>query len=389
MSEADRVIIVGAGVAGLTAGIALNRAGIDVAVFEASSELREIGAGLGVQYAAMKALRQIGLEGEVRELGERLNAMAWITWKGKPLVTIPHGPLQEKLGAETRNVHRGEFLGLLVREFGRDRIHLGAKFEGVEEDSTGVTVQFEGGRTERGAVLVGADGARSRVRSHSIGDGEPRPANVVVWRSMPGFEHPLLPPGVLRQAYGPGKMFSTVPGTNQRVFWFAVGLLSEFGERPVDGVKRELLDAYGNWAEPIVELIQTTPDTEIARTRIFDRRPASHWSTARVTLAGDAAHPMQPTLGQGASTGIEDGVVLAKYLSAAGNLADTAAVQRALQAYEADRIARTSPIVKKARLFAPIALASNPVSTRLRDLFLRSSSSSWQRRFLPLHSYEP
>jgi 2-polyprenyl-6-methoxyphenol hydroxylase-like FAD-dependent oxidoreductase len=388
--DADRVIIIGAGVAGLTAGIALSRAGIDVAVFEASSELREIGSGLGVQYAAMKALRQIGLEEPVRELGQPLQAMAWTTWNGRPLVTIPHGPLQKELGAEAHNVHRGEFLSLLVHEFGRDRIEVGATFADFEEDSTGVTVHFEEGRTERGAVLVGADGARSRVRLRSLGDGEPRPANVVVWRAMPGFEHPLLPVGVLRQAYGPGKMFSMVPGTNERVFWFAVGLLSEFGDRPANGVERELLDAFGDWAEPVVELFRATPETEITRTRIFDRLPASHWSTVRSTLAGDAAHPMQPTLGQGASTGIEDGVVLAKCLSLVGSLADSAAVQRALQAYEADRIARTSPIVKRARRFAPVALASNPVSTRLRDLCLRcTTGGTWQRLFLPLHSYEP
>ncbi len=390
MPQADRAIIIGAGVAGVTAGIALNRAGIDATVYEGSDEVREIGSGLGVQYGAMKALRKIGLEDEARRIGQPLTAMAWTKWNGKPLVTIPHIPLKEKLGAQTHNVHRGEFLSLLVREFGRDRIVVGAKFTGFEEDETGVTVHFEDGRTERGAVLVGADGSRSRIRSHSLGDSEPRRTNVVVWRSMPHFEHPLLPLGVLRQAYGPGKMFSAVPGTNQRVFWFAVGLVSEFGDQPVTGPKEELMNAYGAWAEPVVEMLQATPETEITRTRIFDRPPAKRWGTARVTLAGDAAHPMMPTLGQGASTGIEDGVVLAKYLSQAGSLADSTAVGRAFQAYEAERIARTTPLVKNAHKFAPIALASNPVSTRLRDLLLGySTDASWQRRFLAQHSYEP
>lgn len=390
MPDVDRTIIIGAGVAGLTAGIALTRAGIDATVFEASSELREIGSGLGVQYAAMKALRKIGLEDEVHQLGQPLTAMAWTKWNGKPLVTIPHIPLKEKLGAQTHNVHRGEFLSLLVRELGRDRIVVGARFRSFEEDATGVTAHFEDGRTERGAVLLGADGARSILRSHSLGDGDPRRTNVVVWRSMPRFEHPLLPLGVLRQAYGPGKMFSVVPGTKGRVFWFAVGLVSEFGEEPTTDPKQELLNAYGDWAEPVVELLHATPETEITRTQIFDRPPASHWGTARATLAGDAAHPMMPTLGQGASTGIEDGIVLAENLSQAGSLADGAAVERALSAYETDRIARTTPLVKDAHKFAPIALASNPVTTRLRDLFLHySTDASWQRRFLSQHSYEP
>jgi 2-polyprenyl-6-methoxyphenol hydroxylase-like FAD-dependent oxidoreductase len=390
VADADRAIIIGAGVAGLTTGIALSQAGIEATIFEASSELREIGAGLGIQYAAMKALRSIGLEEAACELGEPLMAMVWTTWDGKPLVTIPHVPLQEKLGARTHNVHRGEFLSLLVREFGRDRIELGAKFEGFEEDSTGVTVRFEGGRTERGALLVGADGSRSRVRAQTLGDGDPRPTNVVVWRAMPDFEHPLLPVGILHQAYGPGKMFAMIPGTKKRVFWFAAGLVSEFGERPATGPKEEVTTAFGGWMEPIGELLRATSETGISRTRIFDRPPARRWGTARATLAGDAAHPMMPTLGQGASTGIEDGVVLANYLSRAASLADGAAVEAALRAYEADRIARTTPLVNFSHRFAPIAQAKNPVSTRLRDWFLRySTDASWQRRVFAQHNYEP
>jgi 2-polyprenyl-6-methoxyphenol hydroxylase-like FAD-dependent oxidoreductase len=185
-------------------------------------------------------------------------------------------------------------------------------------------------------------------------------------------------------------MFSAVPGTKNRVFWFAVGLLSQFGEKPNGGVKRELLEAYGDWASPVVDLLDATPESEISRTPIYDRPPADHWGTARVTLAGDAAHPMVPTLGQGASTGIEDAVVLARHLTEAGSLTDSGAVGRALRAYEAERIARTSPLVKNAHRFAPIALASNPVTTRMRDALLRySTDASWQRRFLSQHSYEP
>jgi 2-polyprenyl-6-methoxyphenol hydroxylase-like FAD-dependent oxidoreductase len=388
--DSDRVIIIGAGIAGLTAGIALRRVGIDATVYEASDEVREIGSGLGVQYGAMKALRLIGLEDKVREIGEPLTQMVWTAWNGKPLATIPHLPLKEKLGAQTHNVHRGEFVSLLVSELGRDKIEVGARFDGFEEDADGVTVRFEGGRTERGAVLVGADGSRSRVRSHSLGQGDPRPTNVVVWRAMPDFEHPLLPIGVLRQVYGPGTMFAMIPGTRKRVFWFAAGLVAEFGRQPATGVKEEALATWGHWMEPIPELLRATAESQISRTLIFDRPPADHWGTGRVTLAGDAAHPMAPTLGQGASTGIEDGVALAYYLAEAGSLADGNAVQLALQAYETERIARTTPLVQFAHRFAPIVHAKNPVTVRLRDLFFRSTSdAAWQRRMLGQHTYDP
>jgi 2-polyprenyl-6-methoxyphenol hydroxylase-like FAD-dependent oxidoreductase len=386
----DRALIIGAGVAGLTTGIALKQAGFDVTVTEQSDELREIGAGLGVQYAAMKALRRIGMEEATRELGARLEAMEWTTWDGKPLVTIPHGGIRDKVGSQTVNVHRGEFLSLLVDEFGRDRIQLGRRFEAFEENGDGVTVRYEDGSTERAALVVGADGSRSRVRAQSLGDPSLRDTNVVVWRAMPPFEHEKAPLGILRQAYGRGKLFSFVPGTKGRVFWFAVGLVSEFGERPPADVKREVVGAFGDWDAPIPEMIESTGDREISRTLIFDRHPEKRWGTDRVTLVGDAAHPIMPTLGQGASTGIEDGVVLAKHLAETDGLGAGSAVQGALRAYEAERIARTTPLVNNAHKYAWIALANNPVSQRARDLFLRMSpGSTWEKRLLAQHSYEP
>src|SRR5207244_1183873 len=102
---------------------------------------------------------------------------------------------------QTLNVHRGDLLNVLVHALGRDRIVLGARFVDFEEDEHGVTVTFEDGRTARGPLLVGADGARSRVRARALGDGDPRPTYMVVWRSMPTFRHEDAPLGVLRQAY--------------------------------------------------------------------------------------------------------------------------------------------------------------------------------------------
>src|SRR5207247_2629776 len=141
---------------------------------------------------AMKAPRRSGNEEETKKLGQPLVAMEWTTATGKPLVTIPHDPIREKVGSQTVNVNRGEFLNLLVNALGRDRIELGARFASFEEDG-GVTVQFENGRTERADVLIGADGSRSRVRSQLMGDAGLRDTNVVVWRSMPPFEHPKAP----------------------------------------------------------------------------------------------------------------------------------------------------------------------------------------------------
>lgn len=389
MADADRVLIIGAGVAGLTAAVALRRAGIEPTVFERSGELREIGSGLGVQYGAVKALRRIGLFDDLRAIGQPLERMEMATSGGMRLASIPHDELAKKLGVQTLNVHRGEMLNLLVREVGPERIVVGANCVSFEEDDQGVTARFADGREERGSVLVAADGNRSTLAKFILADGDPRDSGIIVWRAMPHFEHPDLPLGVLRQLFGRAKFFSMVPGTQARVFFFAGGIVSEFGTEPATDPKQEVLGAFGEWEDAVAGVVQACQDGEVVRTRVFDRPPAERWSTRRVTLAGDAAHPMVPTLGQGASTGIEDAVALAKHLSQAGGLADAAAVQSALRAYETERIARTTPLVVTARRFARIVMSPNPLMTLVRNVMMRASPArSWQRRLEAQHSYE-
>lgn len=138
--------------------------------------------------------------------------------------------------------------------------------------------------------------------------------------------------------WGRGERFGVVPIGRERVYWFATANVPEGGGNSKDQ-KEELLRRFGTWAEPVAELISLTPETAIFRNDIYDRQPLEQWGMGRVTLLGDAAHPMTPNLGQGACQAVEDAVVLADCLS---NLRD---VSKALRTYESRRIGRTTALV--------------------------------------------
>lgn len=382
-------LIIGAGVGGLTASAALTHAGVENQIFEASPVLKEVGAGLGIQYGAMKGLRRIGLLDSVSAIGQPLLTVEMATSQGQVLARIPHDFLERRFGVRTNNVARGEMLSLMVETVGMDRITLGARCVGFDEDADGVTAHFADGSSARGSVLVVADGVGSSLRDQIVADGRPRETGVIVWRGIPKISHPAIPIGTLRQSFGKGEFFAFINSTEGRVFWFACGLASRLGANPPADIKAEATRVFADWAPPTPQLIAATDPAEVSRVHVKDRVPASTWVTSRVALLGDAAHPMMPTLGQGGSAAIEDGVVLAKYLADA-DLGSQASVERALKAYEAERTKRTSALVKLAHRLGMLAMTESTPVRIGRDLALRLLPQAiWQRQYLAQHSYDP
>jgi 2-polyprenyl-6-methoxyphenol hydroxylase-like FAD-dependent oxidoreductase len=335
----NRVLIIGGGIGGLTAAVALRAQGIPVAIFERQSELREVGAGVGMHALACKALGMIGLGDALREIAsDPIQEIKVVSHTGRQLAVWP------QFGA-SHAVHRGELLDMLHRGVGDDSvIQTSSDCVGFEQNGDGVTAQFADGREERGMVLIGADGLYSVARRTAIGQDALRYAGYTLWRAIPEFTHPEVPEGYPKQAFGPGGTFGMYP-CKGRMNWFATMARPEGAGDPPAGRKQDMLDTYRGWPSPIEELIQATPDNQIDRQDLFDRVPVSRWSNGRVTLMGDAAHPTTPALAQGAGMTIEDGPVLARSLAAAGDLRSATAVAAALADYEQQRIPRTTGIV--------------------------------------------
>lgn len=370
-----KVIIIGGGIGGLTAAVALQQREIPVALHERQPELSELGTGVGIQRVARQAIAMLGLEEALSSIeSERYQALQHASYKnGRTLAMIPW---HRAVAA----VHRGDLLEMLKGAL-RDPsvVHCSSECVGFEQDADGVTARFADGHENRGIALIGADGLHSVVRGEVVNDGKPRYWGWTVWRGMPEYTHPSLAPDVALQIWGPATVFGMYP-VRSRLFWYAGAMRPEgFGDPPV-GRKRDLLDIFGGWPEGVPEVIGATPEEIIDRQDVYDRDPVSRWSDRRVTLLGDAAHPTMPSLGQGAGMAIEDGAVIGRELAAANALDTGATVEAALKRYEEARIPRTAGIVKRSRKMSRLNSLKRAPTVALRERVQSSLPQSfWQR----------
>ncbi|PRY39423.1 FAD-dependent oxidoreductase [Umezawaea tangerina] len=324
-----RVIVIGGGIVGLTTGLALRRAGADVLVCERAPEIRAAGASLGLWRNALAVFDSLGVGDGVRAIGKP-SAMRFHDRTGAPIET----PGSTAADHEYLLAHRAKLNVLLADAVGAGNIRLDAEFVGYEEHHDGVAVHFADGRTEHADLLVGADGAFSAVRGLLVPGARAREhVGHHAWRAV-------LPPGgpeVERDVMVLGRNGSRGGYTRSYdggVFW----LLSQFGSPALTGTaKQQALERArdlddGGWNSSLAELIEATPEELVLHNQIMVVPPLPHWTSRRVALVGDAAHAMSPHITAGASLGVEDAALLARYLTTHHD------VPVALKAYEADRI---------------------------------------------------
>jgi 2-polyprenyl-6-methoxyphenol hydroxylase-like FAD-dependent oxidoreductase len=361
-----KVVIAGGGIGGLTAAIALRRAGFEVVVFERATELREVGAGLLLAANAQKSLAKLGLAEAVACLGTPASAGEIRSWRGNVLASIPADELENKIGTPSAAVHRADLQALLVREVEDGTLRLGTEVGAFEQDQSGVRVLLADGSRESADLLVGADGLRSRIRAGLFGSEGPRYAGYTAWRAVVEPKEALLPWGTGFESWGRGARFGCAHIGDGRVYWFATANSPE-GEKDGPpgspaGAKAKLLRLFSGWHRPVADLVEVAEEGTILRTDIYDREPlGERWGEGRVTLLGDAAHPMTPNLGQGACQAIEDAVVLARCLGERGATAE------ALRSYERLRSDRVAMVVRRSRRVGMVGQVKNPAICWVRD----------------------
>ena len=379
---AGRAVIVGGGIGGLAAAIALRRAGWTPTVFERAQELREVGAGITLWTNAVKVLRRIGVGEQVEALATPLRKSEVRRWDGKLLTELDLGPLSDRLGAPTVGIHRADLQRVLADAVGPD-LTLGAACVGFRQDATGVWARFSDGREERGDVLIGADGLRSVVRSQLLGPEKPRYAGYTAWRGVAAVDRPEVPSGVTLLALGRGSQVGYLPIGGGRMYWFATVNVPE-GRSDIPGrTKGGLLDWFADWYPPVPAVIEATDEAAIFRNDILDRPPVRTWGAGRVTLLGDAAHPTTPNLGQGGCMAIEDALVLARCLAGATD------PPAALRAYEAQRYKRTATVTRTSWRLGKLFALEGRLWCRLRDAALGAFPAAAARRTEALIGYEP
>jgi len=374
-----KVVIIGGGIGGLTAAIALRNRSIEAHVYERSPALMEVGAGISLWPNAVKALRSLGLGEALRSISPDAADFAMRRWNGAIISRTPEREMERRFGGGVMLLHRAELLDVLAKSFGGDNLHLDHACTGIEEDGAGVIARFSNGDAVRADVLVGADGLHSVVRS-SLGHRDPvRYSGYTAWRSVVRFDVARIVPC---ESWGYGKRFGIHPLTNGRVYWYATANVPEGEDKAGETQMDVLLSLFKGWHEPVEELVRSS-GTAILRNDIYDRDPIREWGRGRVTLLGDAAHPMTPNLGQGACQAIEDAVEVAWYLSWEQE------AEAALRGYEAARVDRTASIVLGSRRFGALGQVNSPMLCRLRDLALRLTPGSVSLRSIaPVVGYE-
>ncbi|MBA3470521.1 MAG: FAD-dependent monooxygenase [Herpetosiphonaceae bacterium] len=370
--ELGKAIIIGGGIGGLAAAIGLRRRGFAVEVFERAAELREVGAGISIWRNGISALKQLGLETLVQRLSMPALDGGLRSWNGTAWTGRSTEALPTSVSYLMVLMHRAELHAALLAACGADHVHLGAVCTGFRQDPSGVTALFADGAEARGDLLIGADGLHSAIRRQLHGEQPPTYAGYTAWRSVVGFDHQRL---ALGESWGSGARFGQIPLSEGRVYWFATAN-APAGQRSPGAEREALLRIFGSWHRPIRELIEASAEAGILRNDIYDRPPLRSWGEGRVTLLGDAAHPMTPNLGQGACQALEDAVVLQKSLSA------DRAIPAALQAYERQRIPRTTAIARQSRRIGQIGQWHNPLALRLRELLFRNLPPQLQARQL-------
>ncbi|ALO06901.1 monooxygenase [Streptomyces venezuelae] len=367
--EQRRAVVVGAGIGGLTAAVALHRDGWQVTVLERAADLAPVGAGIGLAPNSQRALDVIGLGDRVRELAAWQGDGGMRTPDGRWLARTDAKAAAARFGGPLVLLHRATLVEILTSALPEGTIRTGAAATLADpgDDHRPARLTTPEGEIEA-ELVVAADGIRSAIR-HALFPEHPgtRYAGCTTWRVVvPAPARPFAP----HETWGAGRLWGTQPLKDGRVYAYAMAAAPAGGRAP-DDERAELLRLFGDWHHPVPEILAAVDPGQVLRHDVHhlpDSLPAFH--RGRVALLGDAAHAMMPSLGQGGNQAIEDAVVLAHH-ARSGPGFDPAG---ALAAYTADRLPRTTAIVRKAARTGAVTLLSARPAVALRSALVGAVS---------------
>jgi salicylate hydroxylase len=346
MIPRPHVVIVGGGIGGLFAANALIAQGLRIAVYEQAPAIGEIGAGVFLTPNSVRHLQRIGLEPAVEQWGARVGRYShYFRHDGAPIAPVQ---VTDSSGWNaTFGMHRADLVAMLADALPPGTVHTGHRCTGFEQDGSMARVSFANGAAIEADAVIAADGIHSELRPYVFPSSRPVFSGSVAYRGLVPHERvPHWPTDRWQMWLGKGRHFLAFPVR-------AGKLINYVGFVPTDEQMKEswsapgdpdvLRQAFAGWDPRVTELLAKVQVT--FRWALYDREPLPIWTKDRLSLLGDAAHPMLPHLGQGANQSIEDGMALATILKGA----DRTTVPRALLAYERLRRERVGEVQRGAR----------------------------------------
>jgi salicylate hydroxylase len=372
MKSPLRVAIVGGGIGGLAAANALLQRGMKVHVYEQAAALTEVGAGVAIQPNGIRVLRRLGLGDELARYGARWRDPQFRRADGTLVASMWSPEAAHEI--EFYGIHRADLLGMLVDRLPEEVIKVGHRCIDFEQDDRRATLTFENGARATGDVVIAADGMHSTLQHFVVPPSPPLFSGSIAYRGVIPAASVSWPPGAMRNWLGGGKHFLVYPVR-------ADELINYVGFVPADrqmveswsaaGDPKALAREFSGW-DPMVEAI-IAQVTATFRWGLYDREPLPRWTRGRLTLIGDAAHPMLPHVGQGANQAIEDAVALAAVLGRA----DHSSAPRALQIYQSLRRERCGRVQHRARVNGARYDASGDLAARDRQLAVERQERAW------------
>lgn len=371
-----RAVIIGAGVGGAAAGIALTRLGYEVDIYEQILENRPVGAAISVWSNGVKALNWLGLAAETAALGGRMDTMAYRDGRtGETMCQFSLGPVTEAMGQRPYPIARADLQQMLIDAYearSGNPVHFGQRMTSLVQEGDRVEVRFADGPAVNADLVIAADGARSVARAYVLGRAtQPRYAGYVNINGLVPVDPLIGPPQQWTTYVADGMRASVMPVAGER-FYFFLDVLDPTGLAHDPAQIRERLQKhFAGWAPGVQRLIATLDPAATNRVEIHDTDPFDTWVRGRVALLGDAAHHTTPDIGQGGCLALEDVVVLERVLATT-----TLGIEDALRRYQAARAPRAADLVLRARKRCDVTHAADRAVTQAWYDELRSEDGS-------------
>lgn len=358
-----KVTIIGAGIGGLTLAIALKKKGIQVEIFEATTEFKKVGAGIVLAINAMQVYQRLGIAEKMKSVGNCLEKMAITKANLKIMAGNELAYFENHYNLNNVAIHRASLHEVLLSELVDVPLHLNKKLKKLKEQADGIELEFLDGTTHRTNLVVGADGIHSGVRQAIFPQAKERFAKQLCWRGVVPFKLEKGMTRTMREAWGGGQRFGIVPIENNQVYWFACASYKKEALKEFEGV--DLAHLFSNFDPLISQLIRATPKDKIIEAELSDLEILPKWYKENVCLMGDAAHATTPNMGQGANQAIESAWVLADCL------AKETDHRKAFEQYQNIRQKKARQIVKTSWQIGQLAHLQNPILAALRNGMVR------------------
>ncbi len=359
--------IIGAGIGGLTTALAFEKLNIKYHLYEKSSGINAVGAGIWLAPNALKVYEWLGILDQIIDAGNSIDRITITTPNLEPLADSMQDKVKEEYGYSTIAIHRAVLQEILVRNIPDESISWNKELQSYKEDKTKVQLTFNDGYTVETPYVVAADGINSAIRKQLFPESTIRYSGQTCWRGV--TTHSLDSDFDYRglEIWGNQVRFGLSKVSKDTTYWFAVAKSKPFLKDNKETLKEELANLFSGFAPILLELINNTEKSKIIRNDIIDLKPMKKWFSKRICLIGDAGHATTPNMGQGGAQAIEDAYFLAKMIT-------TEKEENVFKRFQEIRNKKVRSIVKQSWVTGKIAHIRYGAS--LRNLFFKNIPKS-------------